>query len=89
MAHLRDRELALIKVAEDLVRGEQFCILQLDLVGAVTRSETPVDAATAEAQLHALGCDAWTIAQMLRDARDAFNGLSGSPSDAAGRTLGQ
>jgi len=64
-------------VADDAVRGEQFWIIQLERVsGSVTRSETPIDAGTAETRLRALGCDTWTIAKMLGDARDAFDGLS-------------
>jgi len=68
-----ERKVALIKLADDVVRGERFGIIPSD---TPTRAVTPIDAATAEAQLHALGCDAWTIAQMLRDARDAFIGLT-------------
>jgi len=87
MAH-RDREFALIKVTDDVVRGEQFWIIELHRVsGTVTRSEAPIDVATAETQLRALGCDTWTIAQMLRDARDVFNGLGRLPSGVDGHTL--
>jgi hypothetical protein len=83
MPDRHDRKLALIKVADDVVLGEQFWILRLEPIhGTMARSEAPIDAATAEAQLQQLGCDAWQIAQLLHDARDAFNGLPSTSTDA-------
>ena len=77
------RRFALIKVADEVVAGERFCIIRPGVDrGAPSRRSEPLDTATAERELRTLGCDSWTIALMLRDARDAFDGLQGLHADA-------
>jgi hypothetical protein len=73
----RDRVIALVKLADDIVHGEQFQIIEVDDARNVRRSHGPVNLQTAETRLQSLGCDVWLIARLVRDARDAFNGLVG------------
>jgi hypothetical protein len=76
MAAAHDREFAVIKVSDDESQGERFWIIRLDLVrGSIGRSETPVDLATARAQLVVLGCAPAEIDDLVRGARDAFSGV--------------
>jgi len=80
MAQGAHREFALLKTDDDVVTGERFWIIKLDRIrGVLARTEVPVDADTAEAHLVALGCDASETAQLLADARHAFEELLRPP----------
>jgi len=71
----RDRVIALVKLADHIVDGEQFQIIEVDTPRNIRRSQGPVGLETAERHLQSLGCDVREIARLVRDARDAFNGL--------------